>query len=217
MSYPPAVPPKNRTNTTAQGDLHPTDHNTIAQALEDVVAELGNNPSGSAASVTARLDNWVYSRGFIAQAVAAPANPATDYYTLTDNVAKVLDWTGFSPIPYTAEGGRKVRLDGTVRMDGGALTSNSGSLEWFWQRRTAGTITATGGIYIASVESFAAQQDSTRIAPFIGYDEPPAGTHFYELSVRWRAGTGAMRIAGGTGAYLTDVGPGTGATTALEL
>jgi hypothetical protein len=35
---------------------HPDDHNDISTALTDIINELGSNPKGAAASVTARLD-----------------------------------------------------------------------------------------------------------------------------------------------------------------
>lgn len=57
MPYPPAPLPLNRTNATPQQDNHPQDHNTISLGINDIVAELGPNPSGPAhATVQARLD-----------------------------------------------------------------------------------------------------------------------------------------------------------------
>lgn len=55
MPYPPAVPPATRVNTDPQFDNHPADHNAIAAALNAILAELGSDPSGAAADLTARL------------------------------------------------------------------------------------------------------------------------------------------------------------------
>ena len=64
MPYPPSVPPNSRTNLTAQDTAHPSDHNTIANALTDIINELGSDPSGAAATVQARIaaieaNSWV--------------------------------------------------------------------------------------------------------------------------------------------------------------
>lgn len=55
MPYPPTTPPTTRTNATAQLDAHASDHNVLAQAVKDILTELGNDPSGVYASLTARL------------------------------------------------------------------------------------------------------------------------------------------------------------------
>ncbi|MET0579825.1 MAG: hypothetical protein ABW122_14300 [Ilumatobacteraceae bacterium] len=57
MPYPPAVPPNTRVNSTPQADAHPSDHNGIANALTDIVNELGANPRGTFPTVMARLDD----------------------------------------------------------------------------------------------------------------------------------------------------------------
>lgn len=56
MVYPPSVPPNNRTNATVTEDNHPGDHNDVADALTDIITELGNDPKGSGSSVENRLD-----------------------------------------------------------------------------------------------------------------------------------------------------------------
>lgn len=55
MAYPPTVPSNSRTNVTPQQTNHPGDHNTIADALQDIINELGSNPSGGEATVQARI------------------------------------------------------------------------------------------------------------------------------------------------------------------
>lgn len=59
MAYPPSVPSNARTNATASFDNHPDDHNAIADALNDIISELGTGPKGSAADVTTRLAQLV--------------------------------------------------------------------------------------------------------------------------------------------------------------
>ncbi len=56
MVYPPGALPTDATNALTSTDTHPGRHNALAAAVNDVVAELGANPSGAAATVEARLD-----------------------------------------------------------------------------------------------------------------------------------------------------------------
>ena len=56
MSYPPSVPPNTRTDATPLPTNMPSDINTISNALTDIINELGDDPSGSFASATARFD-----------------------------------------------------------------------------------------------------------------------------------------------------------------
>jgi microcystin-dependent protein len=56
MAYPPSPPPADRLNTTPQVTNHPGDHNLISENVTDIVNELGANPSGTEATVEARLD-----------------------------------------------------------------------------------------------------------------------------------------------------------------
>lgn len=55
MAYPPSVLATNRTNVSAVLDNHPGDHNAVNQAVNDIVTELGSDPSGAFASVQARF------------------------------------------------------------------------------------------------------------------------------------------------------------------
>lgn len=55
MAYPPSVPVGTRINTTPQVNTHAADHNTIHAALTDIITELGSNPSGDFADVTAHF------------------------------------------------------------------------------------------------------------------------------------------------------------------
>jgi microcystin-dependent protein len=56
MAYPATPPPDGRTDSTPLPTNHPTDHNLISAAITDIVNELGSDPKGNAASLTARLD-----------------------------------------------------------------------------------------------------------------------------------------------------------------
>lgn len=55
MAYPPSVPSGARINTTPQVNTHPADHVSIHAALTDIINELGSNPSGDSADLTAWL------------------------------------------------------------------------------------------------------------------------------------------------------------------
>lgn len=56
--YPAALDnlPTNRTDTTPLTTTHPSDHNNAADAVNKIESELGTNPSGSYATLAARLD-----------------------------------------------------------------------------------------------------------------------------------------------------------------
>lgn len=56
MAYPPTPPPTGRSDSTPLPTNHPDDHNAISTALTDIINELGSNPKGDQASLTARLD-----------------------------------------------------------------------------------------------------------------------------------------------------------------
>ena len=56
MAYPPTPPPNDRVNTTPMVDSHPSDHNILADAIADILTELGDNPKGSYTDVEERLD-----------------------------------------------------------------------------------------------------------------------------------------------------------------
>lgn len=55
MAYPPSLPPNSRVNADPQFNNHPSDHNKIANALADIIIELGANPSYTYGSVEERL------------------------------------------------------------------------------------------------------------------------------------------------------------------
>lgn len=55
MAYPPASPATDLENGTLTEDTHPDHHNELGQAIIDIVAELGANPSGSESTVQDRI------------------------------------------------------------------------------------------------------------------------------------------------------------------
>jgi hypothetical protein len=57
MAYPPTPPPNTRADNTPLPTNHAGDHNGISDALTDIINELGSDPKGASASVTARLDD----------------------------------------------------------------------------------------------------------------------------------------------------------------
>lgn len=56
MAYPPSTPASDKTNDTLTRDDHAPHHNQLALAIGDMVTELGSDPKGPDADVTARLD-----------------------------------------------------------------------------------------------------------------------------------------------------------------
>lgn len=56
MAYPPSVPPADRTDATVAAGNHAGDHNALAAAIASILTELGSNPAGTYADVTARLE-----------------------------------------------------------------------------------------------------------------------------------------------------------------
>lgn len=55
MAYPPADPAANKANATVTLTDHPNHHNALANAIIDILDELGLAPKGAAADLTARL------------------------------------------------------------------------------------------------------------------------------------------------------------------
>jgi len=61
MTYPPAgIPLPTRTNATARKDNLKNDINTLSTAINDLAAELGSDPAGASATLTARLTGIEY-------------------------------------------------------------------------------------------------------------------------------------------------------------
>lgn len=92
MAYPPSIPAVTRTDATTAPTAHPADHNTDRNALIDLVAELGTDPSGASADVTARLaaldttvaGKTVTLRGTTAEKDATPAGSVGRLWVVTD-------------------------------------------------------------------------------------------------------------------------------------
>lgn len=61
MAYPPNTLSTDKTDVTGINGDHPSHHNAVASAVNDVVAELGSNPSGSFTDVAGRLDAFEVS------------------------------------------------------------------------------------------------------------------------------------------------------------
>lgn len=91
MAYPPQTPPPTRAEETLQAGNHPQDHNLLAAAIADVVAELGANPSGAYASLDDRLI-----------AVAASAEGAQQVEDLDVDVAALLNDAATPSATFTA-------------------------------------------------------------------------------------------------------------------
>jgi hypothetical protein len=57
MSYPPPSISADKVNATVSSTDHPTHHNAMAAAINDIVSELGSNPSGAFATLMLRLSD----------------------------------------------------------------------------------------------------------------------------------------------------------------
>lgn len=55
MAYPPNTLSTDKTDVTGINGDHPSHHNALATAINDVVTELGTDPSGTFTNVTLRL------------------------------------------------------------------------------------------------------------------------------------------------------------------
>lgn len=55
MAYPPSDPAADKTNATVTLTDHPNHHNALANAIIDIIDELGSGPKGGSADLTARL------------------------------------------------------------------------------------------------------------------------------------------------------------------
>jgi len=83
MAYPPTIPPNSRADGTVTFTNHPSDHNATADALTDIVNELGADPKGGFADVAARISAMV-PPGVIS---AYGGGSAPSGYLLCDNSA----------------------------------------------------------------------------------------------------------------------------------
>src|SRR5262245_50843412 len=132
LPYPPAIPPVNRTNATAQADNHPADHNQLAQALTDITNELGSGPKGDAASVTARLANFITvdgvlrdnnsSWGVIEYATSKNGDPAQVIPFLVDTT---IQFSTFGPVTAKMQPTRGYRIEGQI-----GINSNLGGTSY---------------------------------------------------------------------------------------
>lgn len=55
MAYPPSDPANNKADSTPTTTDHAAHHNTVANAIIDIIDELGSGPKGGSADLTARL------------------------------------------------------------------------------------------------------------------------------------------------------------------
>lgn len=88
MAYPPTVPPNTRADATLMATNHKDDHNALSNALTDILNELGADPAGAFASLTARLvdieaDIATLSGGG-STVVEAPVGSMVEYIGTTD-------------------------------------------------------------------------------------------------------------------------------------
>lgn len=92
MAYPPPSPANDKTDDTVSDDDHAPHHNELADAVIDIVTELGTAPSGAEADVTARL-------AAIDAAMETPAGAQAKVDTHTADAADAHDASAVSVVP----------------------------------------------------------------------------------------------------------------------
>ena len=107
MAYPPTTPPGDRAPTTPLSGNHDGEHNQIANALDDIITELGASPKGPDASIEARLDRLeaeLQPRGSIIM-LADDAQPAGDYLLCDGSLVSTTTYAAlFALLQYTYGG-----------------------------------------------------------------------------------------------------------------
>lgn len=116
MAYPPSAIAADKTDNTATNDDHAPHHNELANAVNDIVTELGADPSGGAASVTVRLSA-------LDSTVAAEAALARNADNLTSGT--VADARIPSTIARDAEVSSAIAAEAALARDADNLTSGT--------------------------------------------------------------------------------------------
>lgn len=112
MAYPPTAPPATRSDATPLQTSHAGDHNLLAQAIADIVAELGPNPSGALTTLTERLEGMAP-----ASELALKANLAGATFTGDVKVPRIGVGNGVGS-------DRRQPFQGNVVLDGTALANH---------------------------------------------------------------------------------------------
>jgi len=105
MAYPPATLPTNKTNQTAQLDDHPAMHNALAAAINDIVTELGGDPSNNVVKINQYIAGWWIQawRTVVATDVTSRFYVNWPYGAFANNVVAVFcvdSYLAFFPIIY---------------------------------------------------------------------------------------------------------------------
>lgn len=85
MAYPPSALEADFNNTTNLIDTHPNHHNALANAVNDIVGVLGNDPAGSFDDVQTLLEaihGWVFATGDLTtddDVETVNVNPSADF------------------------------------------------------------------------------------------------------------------------------------------
>lgn len=139
MSYPPSALAANKTALTKTLTDHPAHHNSIANAINDIVTELGTDPSGASASLTVRLTGITY-------------DGTNNVLASGTKLAGYIDFTPMSA-PAWAEGRVFYSTDDKTLCyytDINGVTMNIGEENWVKGRNTSGVQINNGAVVYIS-------------------------------------------------------------------
>jgi hypothetical protein len=91
MPYPPDPLPTDNENATPSLDVHPGLHDDVNAAVNDVVAELGANPSGTFGTVQDRLGNLAVGADLDDHELDSSAHDVDLHYADTTGVHGIID------------------------------------------------------------------------------------------------------------------------------
>jgi len=158
MAYPPSTLATNKADNTPSTSDHAQHHNDLAAAINDIVAELGSNPSGSDATVTGRLSTL--------ETTVSGISGGTDAETVRDLIGTTLV-AGDNVTIDVDDAGNEVTINASL--DAG--TGNGGyGPNWVAAAdapaalRTA--VTAAGGTVIGSVGTNAATAINSKLSSY---------------------------------------------------
>lgn len=182
MPYPPPDPATDKTNATDQDTDHPDHHNELAQAIIDIVDELGADPKGSSADLTDRLTALV----------ADIATKADEADAVMDGDTASGDLSGTYPDPSVVDDSHG-HTASTVTLAADDLSDVSAAspdaddvLQWSGSAWVAAALAAGG--YEPIVDTKAVVLASTPTGPQVAFTTDTGDLLFYD-GTNWKIGS----------------------------